>query len=81
MVMETFVALAYKHLSPEHYAFKLLGPVSGDVGFVNRSWGMDPGIEHGGMAYIKGFNVVSFRSWRIVDKWEFPKIGDPNIVP
>ncbi|CAE7153607.1 unnamed protein product [Symbiodinium necroappetens] len=41
MVMETFVALAYKHLSPEHYAFKLLGPVSGDVGFVNRSWGMD----------------------------------------
>ena len=44
MVMETFVALAYKHLSPEHYAFKLLGPVSGDVGFVNRSWGMDPRI-------------------------------------
>lgn len=41
MVMETFVALAYKYLSPEHYAFKLLGPVSGDVGFVNRSWGMD----------------------------------------
>jgi len=41
MVMETFVALAFKHLSKDHYVFKLLEPVSGDVGFVNRSWAAD----------------------------------------
>ena len=41
LVMETFVALAYKHLSVEHYVFRLLEPVSGDVAFVNRTWGSD----------------------------------------
>ena len=51
MVMETFVALAYRHLSPDHYVFKLLEPVSGDIAFVNQTWGGDLLYGHGGSRY------------------------------
>ena len=51
MVMETFVALAYKHLSAEHYVFKLLEPVSGDIAFVNQTWGGDLLFGHHGAPY------------------------------
>jgi len=40
-VMEAFVALAYKHLSQEHFVFRFLEPICGDVGFINRSWGIE----------------------------------------
>jgi hypothetical protein len=41
MLAETYVALAYKHLTVDHYLFKLLEPVCADVGFINRSWGLE----------------------------------------
>jgi len=41
MTTEAFVALAYKHLYKEHYIFRALAPVCGDVGFINRAWGFN----------------------------------------
>lgn len=40
LATESFVALAYRFLHKEHYVFRTLAPVCGDVGFVNRSWGL-----------------------------------------
>ncbi|OLP93986.1 Pentatricopeptide repeat-containing protein [Symbiodinium microadriaticum] len=51
MVMETFVALAYKHLTADHYVFKLLEPMCSDVGFLNRSWGLDFLLTNKGAPY------------------------------
>ncbi|CAE7625942.1 unnamed protein product [Symbiodinium pilosum] len=62
MVMETFVALAYKHLSAEHYVFKLLAPVCGDVGFVNRTWGMDLMLVNEGAPYGPCLRLMSPQS-------------------
>ena len=30
---------------------------------------------------LRGFGVSELQSFRNVKMWEFPKIGDPNIVP
>ena len=51
MVMETFVALAYKHLTADHFVFKLLEPMCSDVGFLNRSWGLDFLLTNKGAPY------------------------------
>ena len=62
MVMETFVALAYKHLSVDHYVFKLLEPVGGDVGFVNRTWGTDLLLSNEGSPYEPCLHLMSPQS-------------------
>uniref|UniRef100_A0A7S2K5Z1 Uncharacterized protein n=1 Tax=Zooxanthella nutricula TaxID=1333877 RepID=A0A7S2K5Z1_9DINO len=62
MVMETYVALAYKHLAVDHYVFKLLEPVSGDVGFLNRSWGVEFLIRNADGAYNDFFKVFHVAS-------------------
>ena len=59
MVMETFMALAYKHLSGEHYVFKLMEPVGGDVGFVNTTWGVDLLLLNSGAPYEACLHLMS----------------------
>jgi len=41
MATESFVALAYRYLRIDHYIFRALAPVCGDVGFINRAWGFN----------------------------------------
>lgn len=41
LMTEAFVALAYKYLTPHHYVFRWLEPLCSDVGFINRSWGLE----------------------------------------
>ena len=62
MVMETFVALAYKHLTADHYVFKLLEPMCSDVGFLNRSWGLDLLLSSKGAAYEAFLKFISPQS-------------------
>jgi len=40
MYMEHVVASAYELLGPGHWIYDLLSPVTGDVGLINRVWGL-----------------------------------------
>lgn len=41
LMAETYVAAAYQHLKVDHYVFRILEPLCGDVGFLTRSWGIE----------------------------------------
>jgi len=41
MAVETVVSLCYKHLAADHFVFQVLEPICGDVGFLNRTWGIE----------------------------------------
>mmetsp|Transcript_32472 Transcript_32472/g.77132 ORF Transcript_32472/g.77132 Transcript_32472/m.77132 type:complete len:648 (+) Transcript_32472:41-1984(+) len=41
LAMEGVMCCYYTHLTANHYAFKIMEPLCGDVGFLNQTWGLE----------------------------------------